>query len=46
VRQGLSDRDIAARLCFSPRTVDLPLRDVVAELGVSGRAELAAPPLR
>jgi DNA-binding CsgD family transcriptional regulator len=42
VRQGLSNRDAAAHLFVSPRTVDFHLRNVFTKLGVSSRAELAA----
>lgn len=42
VRQGLTNRDAAARLFVSPRTVDFHLRNVFSKLGVSSRAELAA----
>jgi DNA-binding NarL/FixJ family response regulator len=42
VRQGLSNRDAAAQLFVSPRTVDFHLRNVFTKLGVSSRAELAA----
>ena len=45
VRQGLSNRDAAAQLFVSPRTVDFHLRNVFSKLGVSSRAELAALPL-
>ncbi len=42
VRQGLSNRDAAAHLFLSPRTIDFHLRNVFTKLGVSSRAELAA----
>jgi DNA-binding CsgD family transcriptional regulator len=45
VRQGMSNRDVAAQLFLSPRTVDFHLRNVFAKVGVSSRTELAALPL-
>jgi len=45
VRQGLPNRDVAAQLYVSPRTVDFHLRNVFAKLGVSSRTELAVQPL-
>ncbi|WP_448640899.1 AAA family ATPase [Geodermatophilus sp. URMC 63] len=44
VRQGLSNRDVAAQLFVSPRTVDFHLRNVFSKLGVASRAELTALP--
>jgi DNA-binding CsgD family transcriptional regulator len=45
VRQGLANRDVAAQLFVSPRTVDFHLRNVFSKLGVTSRAELTALPL-
>lgn len=42
VAEGLTDRDIAAQLNISPRTVDRHLRNLFQKLGIANRAALAA----
>jgi ATP/maltotriose-dependent transcriptional regulator MalT len=41
VAQGLSNREVAAQLFLSPRTVAAHLRNIFRKLGISSRTELA-----
>ena len=45
VQRGLTNKDVAAQLFVSPRTVDFHLRNVFAKAGVTSRVELAQLPL-
>ncbi|HLN62816.1 MAG TPA: tetratricopeptide repeat protein [Symbiobacteriaceae bacterium] len=42
VAEGLSDREVGARLFISPRTVDTHLRNIFTKTGVDSRTALAA----
>jgi DNA-binding CsgD family transcriptional regulator len=41
VSQGLSNREVAAQMFLSPRTVDFHLRNIFTKLGIASRTELA-----
>jgi DNA-binding NarL/FixJ family response regulator len=42
VAQGLSDKQIAARLVVSPRTAQSHVRHILNKLGFDSRAQIAA----
>ena len=42
---GLSNKEVAAQLFLSPRTIDAHLRSVFAKLEITSRTQLARAPL-
>ncbi len=45
VAEGLSNKEVAAQLFLSPRTIDAHLRNVFGKLGIKSRTQLARLPL-
>ncbi|HEX6219730.1 MAG TPA: helix-turn-helix transcriptional regulator [Acidimicrobiia bacterium] len=42
VAKGMTNREVAAQLFLSPRTIDYHLRSIFAKLGITSPTELAA----
>jgi DNA-binding NarL/FixJ family response regulator len=42
IAQGLSNRDIAARLVISARTAETHVEHIMVKLGLTARAQIAA----
>jgi DNA-binding NarL/FixJ family response regulator len=45
VAEGMSNKEVAAQLFLSPRTIDYHLRHVFTKLGITSRTQLARLPL-
>src|SRR5262249_20316881 len=45
VAEGMSNKQVAAQLFLSPRTIDSHLRNVFSKLAISSRTQLARLPL-